>query len=144
MKSSVLVTFFASNRMVRRGKCLPLCALLFAEMIGVVWQAEFDRKIEDQHSHHQTMLQEGLKNSNQGSLATWAKMAESWFAVFFKALLECAERKTIIGFVGLTCDLLEAHIHDLVFVLSEANGRNDCYSFCRQFLQVQGFVYWQG
>jgi hypothetical protein len=62
------------------------------------------------------MLQEGLKNLNQGSLATWAKMAESWFAVCFEALLECAEGKTIISFVGLTCELLKAYIHDLVFV----------------------------
>ena len=102
--------------MARRGKCLPLCALLFAEMIGVVWYVGFDRKLEDQHSHHRAMLQEGLKNLNQGSLAAWVKMAESWFAVCFEALLECAERKTIIGYVGLTCDLLKVYIQDLVFV----------------------------
>src|SRR3954451_15639479 len=82
-KDSVLVTFFASNGMARRGKYLPLCALLSAEMIRVVWYVGFDRKFEDQHSHRRAMLQEGPKNLNQGSLANWAKMAGSWFAVCF-------------------------------------------------------------
>ena len=70
------------------------------------------------------MLQEGPKNLNQGSLATWAKMAGSWFAVCFKVLLECAERKTVIGFVRLTCDLLKVYTVPRNCV-SVAIGRND-------------------
>jgi hypothetical protein len=103
----------------------------------------FDRKLEDQHFHHRTMLREGLKNLNQGSLATWAKMAESLFAVCFEALLECAERKTIIGFVGLTCDLLKVYIQDLICVWWRIVAMTATRSIVNSF-NFKGFVYWQG
>jgi hypothetical protein len=101
-----------------------------------------DRKLEDQHFHHRAMLREGLKNLNQGSLATWAKMAESWFAVCFEALLECAEGKTIIGFVGLTCELSKAYIHDLAFVFRRPMVAMTATRSVVNSFKLKGFVYW--
>ena len=62
------------------------------------------------------MLQEGLKNLNQGSLAAWAKMAGSWLAVRFQGFSGMRGEEDSHRFCRVKLRLAEGYIQYLVFV----------------------------